>query len=296
MPQGKCLLCHREAELQLSHILPAFVFRWLRESSGGGFLRSGLAPNRRAQDGEKRYWLCLNCEQLFGRWEKTFADRLFYPYLKASGAHFGYAHWLMRFCVSVSWRALHFILDESPVEDWDAEAIGRARSAEKVWREYLIGARQRPGECRQHLLPLDRIGDSTNELVPFINRYIMRAVQADIIRGDQSILTFVKLGRFVILGFVYEPNPKRWRGTEVHPVQGVVRPRHYHLPAGLIEYFKENAQHGQDLLAGLSERQRKKIETSRRANMDAYAGSDAFMALHADVEMFGDDAFASPKK
>jgi hypothetical protein len=291
MPHGKCLLCHRESELQHSHILPAFVFRWLRESSGGGFLRSGSAPNRRTQDGEKRYWLCSDCEQLFGSWENLFADRLFYPYLRASGGQFGYAHWLMRFCTSVSWRALHFFLDESRLADWNDEALERARKAESAWRDYLLGARRRPGEFRQHLLPLDRIANSTDALVPFINRYLMRAVQMDILRGQRCIFALSKLGRFVIVGIIHEPNPERWRGTEVSPVHGVVRPRNYQLPSALVGYFTEKAQRSHELLSGLSERQQKRIDATFRANIERYAGSDAFMAMHADVEMFGETAF-----
>jgi len=58
MPRGQCRLCQADADLQLSHILPAFVFRWLRESAGGNPIRNTSTPNLRVQDGLKRYWLC----------------------------------------------------------------------------------------------------------------------------------------------------------------------------------------------------------------------------------------------
>ena len=57
MPKGTCRLCDTESELQLSHILPAFAIRWLRESSGTGHVRGTAAPNLRVQDGEKRHLL-----------------------------------------------------------------------------------------------------------------------------------------------------------------------------------------------------------------------------------------------
>jgi hypothetical protein len=136
MPTGKCLFCGKDAELQLNHILPALAFRWLRESSGSGFLRNSKTPNRRTQDEEKRHWLCVDCEQMFGRSEKSFADRLFYPYLRVSGNPIGYAHWLMRFCVSVSWRVLRYYIEHDALKSWKPEAVEHANHAEAAWRAY----------------------------------------------------------------------------------------------------------------------------------------------------------------
>jgi len=53
--EGSCRLCSRARELQLSHIVPAFVYRWLKDLSGTGFLRFGKNPNRREQDGLKDF-------------------------------------------------------------------------------------------------------------------------------------------------------------------------------------------------------------------------------------------------
>jgi len=44
-------------------------------------------------------------------------------------------------------------------------------------------------------------------------------------------------------------------------------------------------------LASVSEVQQAKIEESFRTKLDEYTGSDAFAAMRADVEMFGDEAF-----
>ncbi len=51
--QGKCRLCGKNADLQESHIIPSFVYRWLKDSSGTGYLRFGPEPNKRVQDGYK---------------------------------------------------------------------------------------------------------------------------------------------------------------------------------------------------------------------------------------------------
>ncbi len=294
MPTGTCLLCGTETELKLSHVLPAFVYRWMKESSGGGFLRNHREPNRRVQDGEKFHWLCGHCEQRFGGWEKTFAERLFYPYLEKSGGTFPYAHWLTRFCVSVSWRVLHYHLQAGGFADWSPEATTRIRAAETAWREYVLGRRQRPGKFQQHLLPVDRIESATMPPVPNINRYLMRVVHTDVCRGTESLFTYAKLGRFLILGFIHEPHLERWAGTRVQPVQGGIRPRTYRLPAALLEFIKDRAREIRDVHSQLSERQRQKIDAALRENIDRLANSDQFAALRADVDMFGDEAFDAP--
>ena len=154
MPSGLCRLCERQSELQLSHVLPAFAYRWLRESSGNGHLRNSREPNKRTQDGLKFYWLCAECEELFSRNETAFAGRLFHPYLKASGQIFPYSSWLIHFCTSVSWRVLRFYRDEGHLQSWEPEAIARVESAEAVWRDVLLGKRSNPGVFQQHILPL----------------------------------------------------------------------------------------------------------------------------------------------
>ena len=59
-----CALCHDKSELELSHIIPKFVLRYLKETSAG-LLRSAENPNAVVQDGEKHYMLCGKCEDLF---------------------------------------------------------------------------------------------------------------------------------------------------------------------------------------------------------------------------------------
>lgn len=119
MPWGQCILCGNERDLQLSHILPAFVFRWLRESSGGAHVRLGANPNQRVQDGHKRHWMCAECEGRLNWSETLFAKELFYPYLKAPSRVFGYSRWLIHFCTSLSWRVLRLYHDEFGLDAGD---------------------------------------------------------------------------------------------------------------------------------------------------------------------------------
>jgi hypothetical protein len=79
MPTAACRLCGVISELRESHILPAFVYRWMKDTSATGYVRSSQQPNVRAQDGVKVHLLCGDCEARLNQWETEFARRIFYP-------------------------------------------------------------------------------------------------------------------------------------------------------------------------------------------------------------------------
>lgn len=291
MEIGECKLCKQQAELQLSHILPAFAFKWQKASSGNGHLRSTQEPNARVQDGIKKYWLCTSCEQLFSKSEQAFATQLFHPYLEHSGQNFSYAPWLLHFCVSVSWRVLALSLEVGNLQNWSDEELNAAKGAEIVWREFLLGKRPHPGSFRQHLVPMDEMADAAGNFPPNINRYFLRAIAMDVCRAPGAVFTYGKLGRFMIFGAVMEKHPENWIGTKVNANEGVVGPRSYNFPYWLHEYWNRQAQKVSGALESVSLRQQQKIEDAFRANIDRYSGCDAFVAMQADVSMFGDDAF-----
>ena len=293
MPKGTCRLCKREADLQFSHVIPAFVFRWLRDSSANGYLRSAEAPNLRVQDGPRRHWLCVECEALLGRSETEFSTKLFHPYLNASGHRFRYGAWLLKFCVSVSWRNLLIQLEYLKGDGFTEQQQDWAAQAEMVWRSFLLGEVGNPGAFRQFLLPLDRIESARDDLPPNINRYLMRAIDIDFCHGEGSLFTYTKPGRFVVIGFVNEPNQGWWIGGRVAANEGVVEPRNYTLPAPFGKYIMSRAGHVRRAMRGLSDRQKEKIEQAFQGNADRLVGSDFFTAMQADIEMFGSAAFGS---
>jgi hypothetical protein len=88
-----CKLCLREEELQESHILTAFVYKWLKETSATGHLRFGQAPNTKSPRRLR--------EQRLNVWETQFAKHVFHPINENGGAKVPYAEWLLKFCTSV---------------------------------------------------------------------------------------------------------------------------------------------------------------------------------------------------
>jgi hypothetical protein len=105
MAIGTCRLCGQSAELRDSHIIPKFVFDWMKET-GGDYIRYSGSPNQRCQDGYKVELLCDACEQRFSKRERWFCEKVFVPYLKENEVVFQYDESLFYFLVSLLWRVL----------------------------------------------------------------------------------------------------------------------------------------------------------------------------------------------
>ncbi|EEG87761.1 hypothetical protein PROPEN_00062 [Proteus penneri ATCC 35198] len=72
---GTCALCDSDnIELQLSHIIPKFVYDWLKETSITPFIRDIKNVNIRHQDGDKQYLLCNVCEKKLAVYENELAS------------------------------------------------------------------------------------------------------------------------------------------------------------------------------------------------------------------------------
>lgn len=67
---GRCALCLEGRELQLSHTMPKWAYKWMKE--GQGVVREGRSPSVDSpvstlmQDGHKHYLLCQDCELHLG--------------------------------------------------------------------------------------------------------------------------------------------------------------------------------------------------------------------------------------
>lgn len=286
MPGGLCRLCQVDAELRLSHILPAFSYRWLRKSSGNSPLRETTEPDLRIQDGRSEYLLCGSCEVLFSRCETDFANKLFYPYIAEPQGHFHYSRWLLNFCVSVSWRVLSFYIFRDYLGELQPEETNFVSSAEVTWREFLLGQRPHPGLFRQHLLPLGMVENTNIKVAQNINRYFMCTSRIDILRGKSgAILTIAKIGPIIIVGAIFEPNQHHWHGTKI-ATKGTIMPQKYRIPKGIMEYLNNESRQLGDVCNKISTNQKAKIEQSRRASGNKFVGSIAYKALEADIRLF----------
>jgi hypothetical protein len=293
---GNCAFCDRNATLRESHILPAFAFRWLRGRSGTGHIRQTDRPNRRVQDGLKLHWLCDDCEGLFSKDETAFATHAFHPW-NGGNNHIPYQDWLLRFCVSVSWRVLRYLRGKNrPKEHYSDEQNALMDQADARWRAFLNHETSNPGPFEQHLLIFDLIESHiVRDLPNNINRFMSGAITMDIVGSAKSLMTFAKLGPFLIFGLIQKGRDP-WQGTKIHVRRGVLKPGDFTVPAGLLPLFTEKAGLSEAAMQNVSPAQLDKVDQSIHENLDRFAASGQFAAMKADAKLFGADAILRRKR
>ena len=139
--KSHCALCLDEGHLEESHIIPAFVMRYLKKTSGTGFLRQPGSQGR-IQDGPKEELLCWDCEQRFGKWEQIFSIEAFPKIQSDEFESFQYDQWLLKLAVSLAWRAL--VTDRAEVTVANPEWRNTIEATLENWRKYLLDLIKKP--------------------------------------------------------------------------------------------------------------------------------------------------------
>jgi len=275
-----------------SHIIPSFVFKWLKESSGTGFIRFGRSPNLRVQDGPTYYLLCSDCEELFNASETQFANSIFHPCNEGKIVSVFYGDWMLKFAVSVSWRVLNFIIDDTNLSSFPQGLKEQAFNALSHWKSFLLSQAPHPAQFEQHMLPLGSVKSFNSIKMPTnINRYFLRAVDTDVVSdGNKNAFVYSKMGRIVLVGFIQISHPERWKGTKLHLRKGILGTGHYSLPSNFGDYLIKRARDLKKYQSSLSQEQKQKIAESYAKEKEKGINSESFKAMEHDANLFGREA------
>lgn len=289
-----CALCRQSDDFRQSHIVPRFVYDWLKSSSATGYFRTNTTPNRREQDGQKLRLLCGECEQRLAAWEKLTAEQAFLPLHEANATVMGYGQWFGAFCTSLTWRILFAQRLWGGLDGYPEALLDSIHGALECWRAYLLGERGDVGPFEHHVIPLEPIASSMVPGTPAnMNRYFMRSVDTDIpFRGDRGFV-YAKLCRLLIVGFIRPEGT--WAGTRIDYRNGELSPRQYEVPGYLGGYMMGRAEEVQQIQNDISERQRAKGDAFIAAKPDKVAKSESFRAMIEDVRLSGKAAFRKEK-
>jgi hypothetical protein len=293
---GLCRLCEDVRELELSHIMPKFVFRWQHDTAVSA-IRDSESPNRRSQDGRKQPFLCSQCEDRLQSFETPFASKVFHPAhqpVESLPSVLNYGTFGLKFAVSVSWRALR-LWSEDPRFP---EILGPVKHALALralqrWRSFLLGEVPHPAEFEQHLLTLSFTETAIPGQSPSFNRYALRAVDQTFAHSSEIMFVYSKLGRVVIFGML--PPSARvpgWRNTKLHVSRGVIplRDAILEIPQAIADFMNARAEYGAQTIASVSPRQQALIDRAFQERIRTNPSGELFEALVRDYELFGDEA------
>ena len=216
--KANCRLCQYPGLLRESHIIPRFVFQWMKDT-GPGALRQATKPNIRRQDGLKERILCEKSEQLIGQDEKRFAERVFRPVLENPREEILYDEFLIRFAVSLAWRVL---VTEMGRDRAHKRFDKNLSDAELEWRQFLLRKGHLEKYNRFHIF-LTEILQSSTQPISNLNQYLTRFTDGCVAMSESSCAIFVKFSRFVFWSEISEFDPSEWVGTRIICSAGILK-------------------------------------------------------------------------
>ena len=258
----QCALCLKNRPLCDSHIVPAFVGRYLKDTSATGYLRAAEKSNLRVQDLPTKTLLCSHCESRFSRWEDRFSRDGFKKIHSESYEGFEYDVSLLQFAVSVSWRVLCVDRDELLQEfpDWGPkidETLER-------WRKYLLGEYRDSGN-EHHLFVMP--GATFTMPVgahPKTSQYMLRGVDATELIGKRTLAVYVKLVRAILYSPIVPVRPSGLHKTRIYAGPGRMLTSQKLKVSGFGGFLQSRVEDG--FRDELSEPQLERIRESIRKN------------------------------
>ena len=244
---GTCALCKKEnVVLEESHILPKFVSRKQKKDNITGFLRNMFEPNRRIQDGDKKYLLCGECEDLFNKSETEFSKRIFLPFVDGKLGEVHYEKWLIDFIVSVNWRNLY--LD---IEGWredsslDRDKLEIFEKGEKELREYLTGIKSQLYTVENHMFFFGDIKEAKGLENTEPHTFFRHSSFGYSVQCDDGYYVVSNLLGLILVTIIKKSKKDSWKNTMVYPKNGKVNPYNAQHVASklfndLFEYMKES--------------------------------------------------------
>ena len=217
---GICRLTRKEMELRNSHIYPKFVVEWMK-STGSKYHRGYTTPNKREQDGYKKYLLSEEAEQLFSKREKWFAENIFRKYLNDRFIQMSYDENLFYFAISILWRIL--ILD---IEQPDAQSFkfyNTQIDVEKQWRNFLLNGVYPYDYDKIHLILTDDVIDHTMPSQN-VDYFFTRLMDGTTVFNEEFNFCsmYAKFSKFIFWSFLLGDDEKEMSNTKINPIKGTI--------------------------------------------------------------------------
>lgn len=281
--KGTCKLFDIETDLKESHIIPKFIFDYTKKT-GSKYLRGFETPNKRLQDGVKKYLLSEKAEQQFSNYEKWFAENIYYPYLIEDKRYFQYNEKLYYFAVSLLWRVLleqieHPIIKEKPY-------INKLQEVCNEWKEFLKNFTFPINFSKINLFLTDHI-ESHNIETNGVDYYFTRMIDATIVsnKNDTYLVVYCKFNKFVFWSTIYSYENPIMKDVEIKLIGGNMKIPQEFNDAPLADFFSNRIKQIETLQKP-SEKQQEKILEEIRKDMSGFLNSEAGKAIYNDIFKF----------
>lgn len=211
MPE--CELCGNSKDLRDSHVIPRFVFKYIKKTGATPFLRTATDPDTRVQDHTEEL-LCPDCEQDINQYEAPFAGNIFHPYMQDQPGSLDYDRWLQKFIISVNWRLMISELAEwQELPTYYRDSVEDARD---TWHDILTSSKSLEQDpYAHHVIFLDELElrTSDEDLPEKWEFYRDRATDGTIVEGS-GVHYYFKFPRIAFISCIQPPELSGFHSTK----------------------------------------------------------------------------------
>ncbi|MDO9340623.1 MAG: hypothetical protein Q7T72_08885 [Bacteroidales bacterium] len=273
----QCKLCHSSTELQLSHIVPKFVYSWMKKSGTGRF-RQLKKLNKPIQDGIKKYLLCEECEKKIAQKEKWFKENLFESYLNAPKTQFTNNPALFYFAISVLWRVLIYFKDDGNQYYFKKELD----LAEKEWRAFLLKGVPLKLFQNIHFIFIPEEFDIRSN-VKNLYSYFHRTVDLEIVESDQKSFVYAKFSRFILIGEIFGITESDFIGTNLNLIEALIPSTQEIKDSDVVDFMLSRVTRIKSY-EDLSPNQQQQNDNYYKEKLDRIKNSDYWNVLKKDTK------------
>ena len=271
-----CKLCNDKTLLQESHVIPKFVYKWMKKTGTGRFRQLKII-DKPLQDGIKDYLLCNTCEKEFGKREKWFKERVFDKYLKDSNLKFECTEELIYFAISVLWRVLIYFKNDGNKYRFKNELD----LAESEWRDYLYnGNSLKDFKCINLVFIPENL--NINNGGENLYSYFHRAVDIEIAESDEKSFVYVKFSRFIILGLIKGISDNDFSGTNIFSLNTLNPLSQKMDDTNVVDFIIDRSTNVKSY-NDLSENQKTQNDKYYKDKIEKIRGNDYWNVLKKDI-------------
>lgn len=291
MPIRQCALCRQVKELELSHIVPKFVIRYLKKTSVGA-IRNMENPDRVVQDGEKHCLLCGDCEDLFSTYETKFANSFFHPYMKDNQKEFYYDYEIYYFLTSVSWRSLYLDILDFVVNAEDVgintETLDCLIVREEQMRNFLLKKQPNVEGIEHHILFFEDVKSIANDLIetrPHTTIHRSLGSYTFFCKEQKTYATMTNMMGIILFTIYSKGKQEMWINTEIVNGLGSIKAENQMMEGVCGNELAEMLINAKRATSGISEKQSKVINERVQTKIEDFKKSKTFEDLMKDFNL-----------
>ncbi len=283
----QCNFCKEEVpKLEISHIIPKFIYKWLKETSTTKKMRSSQNPNKPEQDGYKVPFLCKTCENDFSRYEKYFSEKIFKPFIESNDLEIfktiDYKKF-QKFIISLIWRvAQHSVNEPSLNGNYTADEILKFnRFSNEIKHSYKKDLNI---SFNTYLIPLTEKFVSSKVLKVEDYVYFERSIAMEFMifdnhDGQASVL--IKLPFMMIVCEYISSSSNEWNGLKINQDSFEYSNNTYKIPTYIHDFMEFDKNRHYDIMKKVSETQLNKIKTKAKEITEE---DGTYKAMHKNLQ------------